>query len=703
MDKRQIVLRGLWMSAIFWPYTHGGGFHYALILGLSPLWLALGDLWSGWMLRWVSWIGILAFEVALEWSSLPSFRHVVHTFTRSVMVLHSLSFANWNQISAHIATPLLLIGVLLGWQVYRQARTPARIGVLLVLGTFALAVNHVFWRLPAAGPLFAYGAIGLFLLSYSRVLRHLSHSLSARPAGTAVAALTVLIAMGIGWRLTPQPGHPSLGWLGPNLQDLRFFSATGATTGFSGGINHIGHSVVPDYRPVMIVHSAHPHYWQAEIYNTFTGKEWTDPGQNAVEITPEDSGIPLFGLPFNTSQVHSTTTTIQVQGLGGYKFRTLFYPGVPLSFSAQSSLVMYPGKEQFVSSSIAGYRVTSIIPQFTSRQLDSVAFGEYSAAAAGPDLQIPSNLSPAVAKLARTATRGATGPWQAAQDLKYYLDRHYRYSFVVTPTRINVVNHFLFTDKAGYCDQFSTAFIMMARTLGIPARWVAGYAPGTYEAKEHGYMVRAVDAHSWAQVYIAPYGWVPIDPTPGFRIPGSIVTESATIPGAQVATKNPVMTLPKVHYNLPPGTNLHHVPSVQSHNHPELGSSQRASGRGSPWIGGLFGMLILGLAAAGLKRWRELGSKFWLPVLTAPKLWRRIKWWSRWRLHLRAETLTPREWAAEWSQHTGSPKSHELALLLERGLYGPGGWSDEERRRAWILWGQLRFSRRWRAGRTRAS
>src|SRR5690606_12086850 len=40
------------------------------------------------------------------------------------------------------------------------------------------------------------------------------------------------------------------------------------------------------------------------------------------------------------------------------------------------------------------------------------------------------------------------------------------------------VDSFLFEIQEGYCDYYSTAMVVMARTLGLPARWVKGYVPG---------------------------------------------------------------------------------------------------------------------------------------------------------------------------------------------------------------------------------
>ena len=691
-SKIQILMRGLWMSALFWPYTHGGGFHNATFLALTPFWLSLGDLWSQWILQWGSWIVVIIGELAVEWASLPSLRHIFVTFSRSIVVLHHLSFANWNQISAHIATPLLLIGAFLGWHVFRQARSSKRITTFLVIGIIILVTNHVFWQLPTERPLFAYAALGLLLLSYSQILNRLSASRLPRAVGVIVATMTIFVPLMWGWKATPKPGH-TLGVLGENIPALRFLSGNGATTGYSNAINHIGQSVIPDYHPVMIVHSKAPHYWQAEIFNTFTGKVWTDPGSNAVQITPEDSGIPLFSLSFNTSQVPATTDTVTFQSANGRPFHTLFYPGVPLSFGSHpASMVLYPNKEQFVSSHTLSYRVTSIVPHFNAALLNRVTFGEYPIPHRVQDVQLPHNLSPRVSQLAVQITRHAQGPWQAALDIKQYLDTHYRYSFHVTPTHTNVVNHFLFRDKAGYCDQFSTAFIMMARSLGIPARWVVGYAPGTYDAHDHGYVIRAIDAHSWAQVYIAPFGWVPIDPTPGFTIT-DLARFKAASPSAHSAAPQPITpaALPKVHTKTHPAVSHYHISLKPAHtvrsdrlHHPH------STARDLWWM--ILLPAMLATAIFGLITVRHRSRRY--PRSSALRLWHQVKWWTRFKVHTRVDNITPREWLGLWNALvTSNPQQvRQLVTYLESGLYGPSPWSDQEAQQARHLWWAIRFA-----------
>jgi hypothetical protein len=71
----------------------------------------------------------------------------------------------------------------------------------------------------------------------------------------------------------------------------------------------------------------------------------------------------------------------------------------------------------------------------------------------------------------------------------------------------------------------------MLRSIGIPARWVKGYAPGTEETNIdsgiHIMQVRAKDAHSWVEVYFPKKGWIPFDPTPGFTGTMSFSQEEA--------------------------------------------------------------------------------------------------------------------------------------------------------------------------------
>ncbi|KAB7766262.1 transglutaminase TgpA family protein [Xanthomonas maliensis] len=75
------------------------------------------------------------------------------------------------------------------------------------------------------------------------------------------------------------------------------------------------------------------------------------------------------------------------------------------------------------------------------------------------------------------------------------------------------VDEFLFQQKAGFCEHFSSSFVFLMRAAGIPARVVTGYAGGTYNRLGNYWVVRRMDAHAWSEVWLRDRGWVRVDPT----------------------------------------------------------------------------------------------------------------------------------------------------------------------------------------------
>jgi len=72
---------------------------------------------------------------------------------------------------------------------------------------------------------------------------------------------------------------------------------------------------------------------------------------------------------------------------------------------------------------------------------------------------------------------------------------------------------FLTNDRAGHCEYFATATVLLLRKLGIPARYATGYV--VHETSGSGYVVRFRDAHAWTLVWDpAQNHWVDFDTTP---------------------------------------------------------------------------------------------------------------------------------------------------------------------------------------------
>lgn len=84
----------------------------------------------------------------------------------------------------------------------------------------------------------------------------------------------------------------------------------------------------------------------------------------------------------------------------------------------------------------------------------------------------------------------------------------------VIPDGADFVLYFLENGGRGYCMHFASAGTLLLRAMGIPARYVAGYAVNT----QAGVTADVPDsaAHAWVEIYLAGYGWYPVEMTPGY-------------------------------------------------------------------------------------------------------------------------------------------------------------------------------------------
>jgi len=127
-------------------------------------------------------------------------------------------------------------------------------------------------------------------------------------------------------------------------------------------------------------------------------------------------------------------------------------------------------------------------------------------------LQVPAGITERTKRLAREITEGLTNPHDKLVALAEYLRSNYAYdeNFTPAPPDRDPVDWFLFEEKRGVCTHFNSAFVVMARSLGFPARAVGGFLvkPGV------GYqLVSSKQYHLWAEVKFKDLGWVQFDAT----------------------------------------------------------------------------------------------------------------------------------------------------------------------------------------------
>ena len=97
--------------------------------------------------------------------------------------------------------------------------------------------------------------------------------------------------------------------------------------------------------------------------------------------------------------------------------------------------------------------------------------------------------------------------------LSMFRTQAFRYTLNPPALGRHSVDEFLFDQQAGFCEHFTSAFVVLMRAIGIPARVVTGYQGGTVNPLDGYMVVRQSDAHAWAEVWTERQGWVRVDPT----------------------------------------------------------------------------------------------------------------------------------------------------------------------------------------------
>ncbi|AWH28287.1 MULTISPECIES: DUF3488 and transglutaminase-like domain-containing protein [unclassified Stenotrophomonas maltophilia group] len=145
-----------------------------------------------------------------------------------------------------------------------------------------------------------------------------------------------------------------------------------------------------------------------------------------------------------------------------------------------------------------------------ARRFDATLSAEQRRAA----LQLPAGFNPRTATLARQWRQEAGNDDAAVvRRALAWITTDFSYTLETPVAGRDPVDAFLFDYKAGFCQHFSSSFVVLMRNAGIPARVVTGFAGGTRNRIGNYWVVRRMDAHAWAEVWLPQQGWVRVDPT----------------------------------------------------------------------------------------------------------------------------------------------------------------------------------------------
>ena len=261
------------------------------------------------------------------------------------------------------------------------------------------------------------------------------------------------------------------------------------------------------------------HYWRSITYDTYVSGGWLTSGAVAQNVPANTPLIP--GLLNGYKTLHLNVKMMEPEG-------KLFWSGILFSadipfkanwrtkpqsdlFADQNSLLQ---ADMFAALSTAtAYKAEAYIPSVTIEELRA-APQNYSDEIRNRYLELPISLPERVRQLATEITKGQTNAYDKAKAIEAYL-RTYPYDLNVPapPEDRDVADYFLFDLKKGYCDYYATAMVVLARASGLPARFVSGYSSGSYDAENAQYIVRELNAHSWAEIYFPEIGWIEFEPT----------------------------------------------------------------------------------------------------------------------------------------------------------------------------------------------
>ncbi len=129
-------------------------------------------------------------------------------------------------------------------------------------------------------------------------------------------------------------------------------------------------------------------------------------------------------------------------------------------------------------------------------------------------LDLPEGFNPRTAEMMSEWRSEASSDTEIIRRaLDYFHQQKFRYTLNPPLLSQNTVDEFLFDTREGFCEHYASAFTVMMRMAGVPARVVTGYQGGYFNSIGAYVLVRQSDAHAWSEVWVRGSGWTRIDPT----------------------------------------------------------------------------------------------------------------------------------------------------------------------------------------------
>jgi transglutaminase-like putative cysteine protease len=129
-------------------------------------------------------------------------------------------------------------------------------------------------------------------------------------------------------------------------------------------------------------------------------------------------------------------------------------------------------------------------------------------------LNLPAGSNPRTVEFARSLREKHSDDQRVVEAvLQMFRDEKFFYTLEPPLLGEHPVDEFLFSSRTGFCEHYASAFAVLMRAAGIPARIVTGYHGGDLNEFGNYLIVRQAEAHAWVEIWLTGRGWMRIDPT----------------------------------------------------------------------------------------------------------------------------------------------------------------------------------------------
>jgi transglutaminase-like putative cysteine protease len=441
---------------------------------------------------------------------------------------------------------------------------------------------------------------------------------------------------------------------------------------------------------VMRVRSQAEGFWRVLAFDNYTGKGWKISRNDQVTTlrkSPWSYRISFDSPPFTTvtKEVVQTYNIVSelpnlIPALSNPK--ALYFPTPEIAVDQENGLRAPVGLSEGLT-----YTVVSDVA-YRDRSLLSKASTKYPANIKQYYLQIPATIADKVRKRTEEVLasydqqRVSRSPGTKRLDSTYekalYLAQYIKQNYTL-PTdpldlpylseKDDLVESFLFKNKGGYPDHFSTVLTVMLRSVGIPARLVVGFAPGEFNPFTGMYVVRNTDAYAMTEVYFPKYGWFTFDPIPGHPLIPPSIEEDQTFSVLRQFWNWVAGWLPS------PVTAILNTVFGTIFSWLFLGIAWFLALFTKGWLGVLTGLIVGTIAAflgwLGWGQWRKWLTIRWLKKL--PPMERLYQQMLQWTSH-KGLGKHPSQTSLEYAQILYQHHSPEIAELIDEICHAYVSW-----------------------------